>query len=53
MSHTLTESGEIEFYDIQWKDGIIEEQIPRAALDLVEGHEHSHKKKKKKKKKGG
>jgi hypothetical protein len=43
MSHTLTESGKIEFYDIHWNDGVIEEHIPYAALDLTEGKNHSHK----------
>ena len=32
MGHTLTEAGEVGFYDIQWKDGIVEEHIPAGAM---------------------
>ena len=47
VGHTLTESGEVEFYDIQWADGMLEEHIPRATLDLTEGKPHKHSKAKK------
>ena len=53
--HSLTEDGKIEFYNIEWPDGILEENIPASDLILTVLKEHVHgpkpKKKSKKKKK--
>ena len=46
--HTLTENGKIEFYDVKWEDGTVENNIPAGALQLTVIQEHSHGTKKKK-----
>ena len=50
LHHTLTEDGNIEFYNIEWPDGVIEENIPANLLELTVVQEHKHGPKKKKKK---
>ena len=47
--HTLTEDGQIEYYNVEWPDGTVEENIPATDLNLTVVEEHSHGPKKKKK----
>ena len=42
VHHTLTEEGHIEFYSIEWPDGVLEENIPANELRLTVLKEHSH-----------
>ena len=42
LEHSMSESGDIEYYDIQWADGVVEEGIPAEALMLTEGHKHNN-----------
>ena len=51
LYHTLTEQGIIEFYNIKWPDGTIEENIPADQLTLTVLKEHRHTSKPKKKSK--
>ena len=53
LYHTLTKEGKIEFYDVKWENGNVEEDIPANLLDLTVVQEHSHPPKKKKRKKKG
>jgi len=53
LYHTLTEDGNIEFYNVQWPDGTIEENIPAGSLEITSEQGHHHPKKKKKSKKHG
>ncbi len=46
--HTLTETGKIEFYDIKWENGTIENNVPAGLLEVTVVQEHSHGPKKKK-----
>lgn len=46
--HTLTEAGKIEFYDIKWENGTIENNVPAGLLEVTVVQEHSHGPKKKK-----
>ena len=52
LRHTLTESGDIHTYDVEWPGGIIEEGVPSSELEIKEGHKHKHGKRKSKKRKG-
>ena len=51
--HTLTKEGNIEFYDVKWENGSIEDNIPANLLELTVVQEHGHAPKKKKRKKKG
>lgn len=53
--HTLTESGEIHYYNVIWDDGVVEENTPAAdvKITLQQEHKHGAKRSKRKKKKGG
>ena len=48
VHHTLTEQGEIEFYNVKWENGTVETNIPASLLELTIVQEHSHGPKKKK-----
>jgi len=51
LYHTLTEDGNIEFYNVQWPDDTIEENIPAHTLKVTVEQKHAHGPKKKKKSK--
>ena len=48
LYHTLTEDGDMEFYNVKWEDGTVEENIRATLLDLTIVQEHHHGPKKKK-----
>lgn len=41
LNHTLTEDGNVNFYDVQWED-TVEQNIPANELVMVEGKKHKH-----------
>ena len=38
--HSLNESGEINFYDIEWPDGTVETNVPATMLEKVRDSDH-------------
>ena len=46
--HTLDESGNIDFYDVEWPGGVIEENIPSQSLTVTKESHHRHPPKNKK-----
>ena len=50
LHHTLTESYEVDTYDVRWSDGTIEKGIPAHMVNTHVLKEHIHTKKKKGKK---
>ena len=45
--HSLNESGKTEYYDVQWKDGVIEKNIHIRYLIPEQTQQHEHEAKEK------
>tara|TARA_R100000234_G_C4868150_1_gene122128 strand:- start:70 stop:258 length:189 start_codon:yes stop_codon:yes gene_type:complete len=40
IDHTITESGEVNFYTMKWADGSIEKDVPKEAIkdEVIQEH---------------